>query len=102
MAIAALCVMHESGGQALDKKNAGRRDVRRPAIVAGNQFSGWPTRAAWKPTSGVWSEKIEANQPGFGTSDGGKALQPAFISSQEPVSQYLIVSLVTIGSGRVV
>ena len=64
--------------------------------------SGWPTRAAGKPISGVASEKIEANQPGFGTSDGGKALQPPFISSQVPSLHSLIVSLVTIGNGSLV
>ena len=47
-------------------------------------------------------EKIEANQPGFDTIEGLKALQPAFISFQVPSWQSLIVSLVTSGSGRVV
>src|SRR5207248_5623527 len=64
-------------------------------------ISGWPTKAALSPTSGVCSEKMDANQPGLGTRAGGKALQPSFISCQVPSLQYLIVSLVTIGRGRV-
>src|SRR5438105_15882971 len=68
--------------------------------LAAHQFSGWPTRAALRPISGVCSEKIEANQPGLGTIEGLKALQPAFISAQVPSWHSLLVSLVARGRGR--
>src|SRR6185437_3748959 len=64
--------------------------------------SGWPTRAADRPISGVCSEKIDANHPGLGTIEGLNALQPDFISCQVPSWQSLMVSLVTSGSGRIV
>lgn len=76
-----------------------------PHIVAtcrGGSVLRLPDEGGVEPISGVWSEKIEANQPGLETSDGLKTLQPAFISAQVPSSHSLIVSLVTTGSGRIV
>ena len=73
----------------------GGADTRHSASLQPYQGSGWPTRAAARPISGVSSEKIEANQPGLVTIDGGKALQPSFISCQVPSWQYFTVSLVT-------
>src|SRR5215468_9958508 len=91
---------HPCGAGSAEREVSRRR---RLALASGeDQCSGWPTSAALKPISGVRSEKIEANQPGLVTIVGLKALHPAFISSQVPSWQNLIVSLVTTGSGSLV
>ena len=103
-----------AGGRAMARASACRSCSAKPR-TAGGQTADAGSRAMRSSVLGLADQRgLQADlgrlrrvdrartSPGLATSDGWKALQPAFISSQVPSLQSLIVSLVTIGSGSVV